>query len=468
MSRSSTHTAYRRIVIRGSLGLLALALAGVLAGCDFKPLSLNLGGRPDKPPATDTAQPAGAQAGQGQQPGSGDPADDLARQAREAAARIDRGLAGSGGPRRPGVPSAGTAVPPPGWERPGEVVGATPMPDAASGGVRPVGLRLPSGGASAPPVTVPPGGAVASPAGQNPGAAPAANPPAGRPPGSPPTVAVDLGPPVVLASGPVLGSGGSPRPSPAAGGADPRTAANTPVAGSTQQPARTSPQALADAIAVTEKIAAAQPNDFRLQLQLRMLYLAAGRTRDAQAPWPVGSAADQKMLSAWVEAAVALEASRSPSSDSPDPHDATLAAVERLRQQLSEQAALKVRTIRLASRVDGFGILTPFDGDVFRPGQWVIVYTELENLTTRLDHDGLYRSELALRLEVLSADGKSLLCQEDKQVVDRSLNQRRDFFLARRMRMPAEMTTGQYVLRVSVEDKVAGKVGESMLRFQVR
>ena len=98
----------------------------------------------------------------------------------------------------------------------------------------------------------------------------------------------------------------------------------------------------------------------------------------------------------------------------------------------------------------------------------MIVYSELENLTSRLDTDGLHRSEFSLRVEVLSAEGKSLLCQEDKQVVDRSLNQRRDFFLARRTHMPTEMPTGQYVLRVSVEDRTAAKVGESMLHFQVK
>ncbi len=48
--------------------------------------------------------------------------------------------------------------------------------------------------------------------------------------------------------------------------------------------------ALAASIAQAERAAAAAPADFRTQLQLRMLYLAAGRTRQAQAPWPGGPA----------------------------------------------------------------------------------------------------------------------------------------------------------------------------------
>jgi hypothetical protein len=253
-------------------------------------------------------------------------------------------------------------------------------------------------------------------------------------------------------------------------------AASRLPAGSSPRADATEPgRALDQAIASAERVAADRPADLRTQLQLRMLYLAAGRAGDARAAWPSGSADQQRTRAAWVEAAVALGdgaaatgAVTAGGGYATDPADAALAAVERLRNQLAAGAPVRVRTVRLASRVDGFGVVTPFAQETYQPGQWVIVYSELDNLTSRPDTDGQFRTDLSLRVEILTADGRSVLQQEDKHVVDRSLNQRRDFFLARRLRMPADLAAGQYVLRVSVEDQGAAKVGESMLRFEVK
>lgn len=277
------------------------------------------------------------------------------------------------------------------------------------------------------------------------------------------------GPPVVVTSGPIMPDATEPEPSAhtISSGSGGQAMTTQPPPAGLARPATPAGDKLTAAIAEMEHLATANPADFNAQLHLRMLYLAADRSADARAPWPGGSAGERRTLTALIEAAVAIGACKTEPGDATDPHEGALAAVENLRQRLAEQAALKVRAIRLASRVDGFGVLTPFDGPSLRPGQWVIVYCELENLTSRAEPAGLHRSELSLRAEVLGIDGRSVLVEEDKQVVDRSLNPRRDFFLARRLRLPADLAGGQYVVRVSVEDKLAGKVGESMLRFEV-
>jgi hypothetical protein len=231
-------------------------------------------------------------------------------------------------------------------------------------------------------------------------------------------------------------------------------------------PRPNSGQSLDEAIAELGRRADLRPTDMQAQLRLRMLLVAAGRYKEARAPWVGGTADQQRLLNEWVEAAIAL-ASAEPDADG-DSTDKAMAAVENLRHRLAAAAPLRVRGVGLVSRVDGFGVITPFPGDVFQPGQWVIVYCELDNFASRITDDGQFETRLSLRIEVLSAEGASHLVQEDKEVVDRSRNQRRDFFLARRLRLPANLPPGEYVVRVSVTDRVAGKVGESITRFSVK
>lgn len=235
------------------------------------------------------------------------------------------------------------------------------------------------------------------------------------------------------------------------------------VTGATARPADA--DALATAVKAAEQQAARYPADFRTQLRLRMLYLTAGRQRDAAAPWPAGNAAEQQLLADWVSAAVALTSADPSDTTTPDE---ALAAIERVRERLAAQAALKIRTVQIVSRVDGFGVVTPFAENVFGPGQWIIAYSELDHFTSRHEKEGRWRTELSLRIEVLSADGKSFQVQEDPEVVDYSVNRRQDFFLARRLRLGNDLPAGQYVMKVAIEDKLGGKVAESLVRFQVR
>ena len=457
------------------LVILSLTLAAALVaacGCDqFHPLTFPWNTQAGSPkPVTDVSPPTPKAA-----PVSPDSPDALAKQAEANAQRIEQGLASSKDPTRR-LGSLGS--------HPDKLV----MPTPTAGPLDPANGTLdPADGDSTAPASSLPTRPIRSanhstPASRDkPPSFPNNPPPAvvNLPPDK--SIAAASGPPVVLASGPVMTSGGSLTTSIPA---SPSAAANSPASIPSVGPGSTNPSAgsataanlparpvsgsLIDAIAQAEKLAAGQPTDFRAQWQLRLLYLAAGRAKDAQAAWAGGSAGDQKTLSAWVEAAIALEAARTPNSSATDPHDTAVAALDQLRQHEADQAGLKVRTVKLATRVDGFGILTPLDTDGLRPGQWVIVYSELDNLTSKMQPDNFYRCELALRIELLSAEGKSLSCQEDKQVIDRSLNPRRDFFLARRLCLPADMPPGQYVLRVSVEDRQANKVGESMLRFGIK
>jgi len=106
---------------------------------------------------------------------------------------------------------------------------------------------------------------------------------------------------------------------------------------------------------------------------------------------------------------------------------------------LAEQAALQVKSVRLVNQVRGFGNVAGFDTNVFRPGQWVIVYCEVDNFVSRPQDDGQFKTQLSQRVEVLSSEGQSRLQQDDPKIEDVSMNYRRDFFLARRLQLPATL-----------------------------
>jgi hypothetical protein len=53
-------------------------------------------------------------------------------------------------------------------------------------------------------------------------------------------------------------------------------------------------------------------------------------------------------------------------------------------------------------------------------------------------------------------------------VIDRCRNRRRDFFIADKLTVPAKLGAGNYVLKVTITDEQAQRVGEASMRLQVR
>ncbi|MCG3179926.1 MAG: hypothetical protein BIFFINMI_02276 [Phycisphaerae bacterium] len=445
-----------RVPIRDWLLTVALSLLGLglilLGGCGYRPLSLDWSSAPADPPPPPGAVAATAV------PRTAAPADqdELTRRVTDYAKGIEKQMDHQNarppsapprftGPQAPNRFAGGVSARPPATENP-SAIELIPAPQATS---------TASAGPDTPDATGP--APAAAPVQAN-SAAPSAAPPVSAGGGRmTPAVPSDQAAihTAALDGGPSPGELTPTRPH-----------APLPMVTSAGPRVESAAASMDDAITVAQADAEQRPTDLGSQLKLRLLYVASGRTADARAAWSGGTADQQKLLRDWVEASIVL--AHSDPSDADGQGEKALAAIERLREQLADQAPLKVTAVRLVSRVDGFGVVTPFADDVFRPGQWVIVYSELENFSSQVTKDGQFETHLSLRVEVLAADGRSFLAQTDDDVVDRSLNRRRDFFIARRVRLPANLAAGQYVVRVSVTDKPANKVGESIARFQVK
>ena len=96
-----------------------------------------------------------------------------------------------------------------------------------------------------------------------------------------------------------------------------------------------------------------------------------------------------------------------------------------------------------------------------------IIYSEIRNLRGEKSADGLFRSALATRVELLTADGQSVWQHAEPEISDLCRNRRDDFFIAQRVTLPATLKEGPHVLKVLVEDKLSGRAAEQTLRFTV-
>jgi hypothetical protein len=81
--------------------------------------------------------------------------------------------------------------------------------------------------------------------------------------------------------------------------------------------------------------------------------------------------------------------------------------------------------------------------------------------------DGLYQTRFDLRTTVLNRAGDTALEYTDADVVDRCRNRRSDCFIPRLIRLPATLSPGEYVVKVSVTDKLGRKVAENRVTIRV-
>ena len=211
---------------------------------------------------------------------------------------------------------------------------------------------------------------------------------------------------------------------------------------------------------------AASTNDPDAEWQLRLTQLALHRDTEAvqvSQNLPQGA---RSMLTALIRAAVAV---RRTASDPLLSGDEAIDRVDELRTVLADRADPVVSTVALCRKVATFGVFEEMGNEDFVAGQAVqaIVYSEIRNLRSDLTDDGRHRTRLATRLEVFTADGRSVWQREEPEIVDLCRRRRTDFFIAQRLTLPPSLPAGDYVLKILVEDKLSGRVDEASHGFVI-
>ncbi len=207
----------------------------------------------------------------------------------------------------------------------------------------------------------------------------------------------------------------------------------------------------------------------RRHAELRMLYLMARQPTLALHAIPE---ADPETQEFWTS----LMWSMSDYFDNEtmaDPNERAAAALDRLRaaeQHLQSTARLELRNLEFCDRIDGFGAYHPFENDIFRPGQPVLLYAEVRNFRTEVTPAGRYRTSLKSTIEIIRSGEDSELIERRHFTAteDQSRSPRTDYFHSYKLDLPLHVTPGAYSLRLTLEDELSGKIGTSTIDFLVR
>ena len=131
--------------------------------------------------------------------------------------------------------------------------------------------------------------------------------------------------------------------------------------------------------------------------------------------------------------------------------------------------SLSIPTVALCTKVQAFGVYEELPDGFLREfaRNQAIAYFEVANFATEQMPDGRFRTLLSDRFEVLTLEGESIWRHEEPEIEDLSRRRREDFFVAQRIVLPSGVKEGRYVLKVTVEDRLADKQTQAVLPFNI-
>ncbi|MGY8770614.1 MAG: hypothetical protein ACKVH8_19545 [Pirellulales bacterium] len=202
----------------------------------------------------------------------------------------------------------------------------------------------------------------------------------------------------------------------------------------------------------------------QLKIYLRMLYLMAQRKSEAVEKVEGLPTAEQDF---WANLLFGMSdyLQQSGMSD----HQRNLLALRSIRRavnNLSETSPLDVHNLHFIESVESFGRFKAFSNTQFKPNQEVLLYAEIDNLTST-QVDGEYHSTLLSTYEIFDKAGQRIDYRKFPEVKDTCNNQRRDFYVPYRLYIPENLKPGNYVLELSVRDVDSEKFGEASIEFSV-
>ncbi len=250
----------------------------------------------------------------------------------------------------------------------------------------------------------------------------------------------------------------------------PKTIAERKAPARPNRPVRTHPPAKEGIKAVIDqklKEVAANPNDLEKQMALRFCYLADKQPKNARSEIPGTKPQIQAIIDKLMD--VNITALQGQGRDAAVAATKLLADVEKLREVLTPHADLKIPTVKLCTNVDRFSVYDEIDPPQFQSGKrnLAIVYCEVKNFTWVPTEDSQWRALLGERIKVLNPKGETIYQTPDEDVPYTNRQRLEDFYLGRVVELPRGLRPGKYILRVYVEDKLAGKASENQIDFRM-
>jgi len=213
----------------------------------------------------------------------------------------------------------------------------------------------------------------------------------------------------------------------------------------------------------------ARPTDptFRDQLDRRLLQVLAGKYEDARQPLELVSNEQQQMARQLIEAVVAIREGHG--GDPGAEANRVLAQIKKLEESLVPLTDLRIPKLALTRVVRGYGRYEAFEPPHFLTGREneFVVYCEVESFLSRLKDDGRYESQFSMRTAILNRAGDVVLDINDAHIADECRTRRHDCFIPRLVRLPATLSPGEYVVKVTIIDKIGKKVAEKRTTFRI-
>src|SRR5687767_3346735 len=148
-----------------------------------------------------------------------------------------------------------------------------------------------------------------------------------------------------------------------------------------------------------------------------------------------------------------------------------IAPIVEMADRMRAQADLSIPTAALCTRVEQFGVYTPVAATRFVSGapNEVILYCEVANFASHLNGKGAWETKLKYTTALYTDNeaGMPVWQGNDTPITDECRNRRRDFFLADKITLPANLPIGGYLMKVSIVDLHANRIAEATVPLQV-
>jgi hypothetical protein len=142
-----------------------------------------------------------------------------------------------------------------------------------------------------------------------------------------------------------------------------------------------------------------------------------------------------------------------------------------MADRLRSQAELTIPTIALCTEVHSYGVYTPLVSPRMGAGKEnpVVVYCEVANFTSVRDDQNMWQTRLREEMVLYTDTGLAVWPEKTNAelFVDQSRNRRHDFFVARKVVLPSELTIGRYLLKVTLTDEQSNRVVEATTPVEI-
>lgn len=205
------------------------------------------------------------------------------------------------------------------------------------------------------------------------------------------------------------------------------------------------------------------------QVYLRMLYLMAAQPEKAQLPI---TATDTPQQEFWTSVFWGMS-NYFDESNAEDPvvrASLTSEQFQNALRHLQPQAKLQLHGLTFCQQIDGWGQYQPFERDEFEPGQPVLLYAEVQNFSSEMTPEGLFRTRIVSQIEIVRLGAEPQVLEQEHlgEAEDLCRARRTDYYSSYRIELPTNLTPGQYELRLQVEDFLTQRTTQQSVGFQVR